>query len=336
MVDNQPPHVSFLEGLLSGKIPLSKNSPLLEGILANLANKIPCEGTTRLLSIMESLAERVLGASNTLHGDSDEERIKIASILAVVTGAITRRVKGGSMSAVLAAISRFPDHPRIGHELARQLEKATAPILEAEDSVAVVIPTWKAKTYYQLVRPMLPNALPQPGSESGRLLTCSNYRIAVLNLLRHMSFSVYGDDIDTILRISLCLSRELPKGRETTAALNIIHTIINTDPDAIKDHLATVVRVCQRIVDEEDTDIPTWMPEGYVDPGTAKRLGPQCQILALRILTSIPEHYDRANLQVRAASASVNRTLVKASGLRSRALRESVRTARNIWRTIVA
>jgi hypothetical protein len=330
--DERPVHVHFLQGLLDRPDGPHTQSPTLKALLASIANKFPAENDSNITNLLVSLVERATDA-NPLE---EESRLALIEVVAVVTGAIVRRAKGGKMSPVLQKLTLTPVTPQIGLHIARKLEQVVAPILDKDSGISITIPTWKAKTYHQLVRPMLEKALPRPDCNNEDLLVCSNYRIAVLGMLRWIGFNVYEDDVDMVLRAAICLAQDLPHRREAASALLAIKTVLAQKPNSAKSHMETLVRICQQSLEQQSPQRPEWMPADYVALDVSPRTSHTCQILALDVLILVAQKFEKNDSQIQTAAITVNRVLTRASGLGVRSLREKARVARNIWRTVKA
>ena len=319
-------HAHFLQGLLDRPQRAAKVSSATEALLASITNKFPVEAHGNTVGALESLVERVTDMNSADDTVDDTSRLALMGIVAIVTGAIMRHAKGGGANSLLQKLIQTPIIPRIGQEIGRRLQQVVAPILDQDGSLSVVLPTWKAKTYHQFVRPMLERALPRPDVSNGELLRRLNYRVAVLGMLRWMDFAIYEDDVDMILRASICLAQGPPCEKDAASSLWAIKTVLERDPNAAKSHLDSLVQICQQAIRNADSPV-------FHDVLLGSHA---CQILALDILLLIGQKYEKDDAQIRSVATAVNRTLTIASGLGSRSIREKARLARGLWRTIKA
>jgi len=161
--------------------------------------------------------------------------------------------------------------------------------------------------------------------------SCSNYRIAVVSLVRWMDFNSYEVDARKLLRISLCVINDLPRSRDVVAALMILRIIVEHGPNEAQDFLDSIINACKKSLSRDAHTKPVWMPDDYVDAAVASSFEPDCESLALEILQILPKKYTPQQLRFQKVAPMVMRLLAENSGEGSRKFRQIARMARASW-----
>ncbi|KAL6871905.1 Dos2-interacting transcription regulator of RNA-Pol-II domain-containing protein [Trichoderma novae-zelandiae] len=330
------------ELLVSGTLSASLNQssltrPVTRSILTILANKYKIEGISYLVTRLEGRLDTALQNAQNSSDSNEASRYleQASSIYAIVSGLIRR--PGGTQARGL--IQRLRDAPRnetTGHLLARRLEMLVAPQKSlTKESFAIVKPLWTQKIYFELVKPMLATATTQD-AQAGSQLVKTNYRVAVLAMVKHMPFSIWEDDSAEILRAAISLSQNLGPGPDTLPALEILKRVLAEAPDKAQEYVKSLIGISLPCFSEKaaaQLTRPEWLPTDYVPAKkTHPDVGAECGRLALEVVGALPRLFEAR--YVVPFVPQVRRELSLACGHAVRDLRRLARMARAAWTEI--
>ncbi|EHK17051.1 uncharacterized protein TRIVIDRAFT_183390 [Trichoderma virens Gv29-8] len=327
----------LISGTLSAS--LTQNSvtrPITRSILTILANKYKVESLGYLMARLESRLEAALKNAQNSSDNDDASRYleQVSSIYAIVSGLI-RRPGGTQARALIQRLRDAPGNETTGHLLARRLEMVVAPQkFLTKDSFAVVKPLWTQRIYFELVKPMLDIATSQD-AEAGSQLVKTNYRIAVLSMVKHMPFSIWEDDCVEILRVSMALSQSLGPGPDTLPALEILKNILAESPEKAQEYAKSLIDIslpCFSLKAASQLTRPDWLPSGYVPAKMRPEVEAECGKLALEVVGALPRLFESRH--VVPFVPQVRRELSLACGHPVRDLRRLARMARAAWTEI--
>ncbi|KAG5952741.1 hypothetical protein E4U53_000011 [Claviceps sorghi] len=307
--------------------------PVARSILAVLANKHNIETIDTVMADLE----RNLGAALKQAKDSTAE-LTPAHILEpalstfALLGGLLRRYGGAKVLPLLQLLRTAPDSSHSGYRLARGLEIIVAPQRYlTRESFAVVRLLWLQKLYVALIQPLLDAAVGNDAAITDPLIR-TNFSIAVLFMVKHMSFSIYEADADKVLRIAIATLQNLGPGPDGLAALQVIKDILVEASDKAQDHVRSLVKMCTVIFTNEtspSTARPEWLPAGYGGGLGSLQVQAGCGKLALEIVGGLPRMFEPRHLL--ALEPQVQRHLSTACGHRVRELRSTARLARGAW-----
>lgn len=242
--------------------------------------------------------------------------METATRVFAASAGLLRRYSGKETQQLLDLIRSAPKTPSIGSALARRMEIIVAPQrFLTKEAFAIVKPLCMQKIYFQLVQPMLEGA----NSSALDAAIKTNYGVSVLMLVKHMSFSVYEDDADKVLRVAISVAQTSGLGLDTLAALEVIKTILTEASEKAQDHVRSIINICTTCVSSR-----TGVAEGADADSVAR-----CGKLALQILGGLPRLVESRFLL--AHVPQVERQLATACGHRVRDVRASARAARVAW-----
>jgi DNA repair/transcription protein MET18/MMS19 len=170
---------------------------------------------------------------------------------------------------------------------------------------AVVKPLWMQRVYFELITPVLRQALDSSLEADVR----KRYGVAVILMLRHMTFSIYEADADKVLTIAILTAQRPDSPIESLAALDVLQNILLEAPEKGQDHLHSIVNIC----------VPAFT-SGAV-PGIGK--------LALEIVGGMPKMFESRRLVQFVPQLERELTLACGHGVRD--LRRLARLARQAW-----
>ena len=305
--------------------------PQLGYFLLILANKFKFETIPKALALAEHQISAIVedkdlvGPSGKPQPVSPDVRLSLAKdIYALVAGSL-RRYTGSPLARIFSSLLQGPANTEHGHVLARDFDIIFRPhACLRKDLNASVKPLWSQKAYINLVRPMIPLSWPKlDGSEA----TCANYSVAVLSSVRHLDYGVYADDAQDLIRLVLCVLRNLPTGVDVEAGLRVLETVARESPEALEPFLKSVIDVCEAIVSGTEAPDVSWMPGGY--PPAGPKVQAKCRDLAVMLLGYLPGRFQHGKL--RSAAPRVGRLLAVACGDGVRKVRRSALTAKLAW-----
>lgn len=307
--------------------------PVMRAMLAVLANKYPVEKLDESMAAIERHLE--LALQQATKGNTSEDRrrgLDQATTIFTLVGGLLRRCTGTQTRGLVRLMFQAPDDPSAGLVLGRGLQVIVAPQPFVADSIgSVQRPLWIQKAYVDLVKPMV-GAASGASPESHGPLVKYNYGVAVLLMVKHMKFPVYEQESSAILRIAISVAQNPSSGPDAKASLEVVKNILVEAPDAIRDHLGSLVNICTGLFSRGPVPAPRHpqrLPQGCAAaPGDADaRAG--CDRLALEIVGGLPRVFEARHLLPLAPR--VQRELAGACGLASRDLRKIARLARAAW-----
>lgn len=310
----------------SHKGPASDSLPVTRAIIAVLANKYKLETVDAVMTVIEQQAQTTFTLSAVRPSQEDQrQRLDQALTIFTLAGGLARRSTGQRTRALLELLQRAPQDVTAGYRLTRGLELVVAPQTFLTDSVgSVQRPLWMQKVYVDLVKPMMAAASRTSSvDEPSRRSTQINYGIAVLSMVKHMRFTVYEEDTAAIIRISISTAQHLGVGPDTRAALEVITCVLGEAPDAVQDHLGSLVSICIGLFSDE----PPTNSQTDEEDDDESRVG--CAKLALEMIGRLPQTLEPRHLFAHAPA--VRRHLASACGHRVRELRRLARVARATW-----
>lgn len=305
--------------------------PQLGYFLLILANKFKIEGIPKALSLAEQQISAIVKDKDLIGTDgkpqpvSSDVRLSLAKdIYALIAGAL-RRYTGSSLAQIFSSLLQGPANAEHGHVLARDFDVLFRPhACLRKDLNASLKPLWSQKAYVNLVKPMLPLAWPKrQGSEA----TCANYSIAVLSSVRHMDYGVYADDAQDLIRLVLCVLRNLPAGADVEAGLRVLETIARESPEVLEPFLKSIIDACEALVTGSGMPDVSYVPGGY--PTAGPKVQARCRDLAVMLLGHLPGRFEHSKL--RPAAPRVGRLLAVACGDGVRRVRRTALTAKVAW-----
>lgn len=263
--------------------------------------------------------------------DASNALDKATSIMAVAAG-MFRRYSGKQAHGLLKMLREAPTIPAVGQHMARRLETVVAPQkMLTKDEFAIVKPLWMQKMFIELAKPLVSIALGRDSSVTDRV-TKTNCSIAVLLLVKHMSFSVYEEDAEDILRIAITVAQTIGTGPDARAALDGIRNILAEAPEKGEQHMASIVSICVNSFSQKPHTPPAWLPADYLT--APKRVLEESRVAsgktALEIMAALPKMFESRHLLP--LTARVERELTLACGNAIRELRKSARAARQAWK----
>ena len=183
-----------------------------------------------------------------------------------------------------------------------------------KESHAVIRPLYRQWAYAHLVKPLYALALPVNQSQP----QAENYTVAILSILKHCPFTVYGDDVEPLVRLlitSLVKFHTLP---DLLAALQILLEVLRNDPDAVKEHLKAVIEAVVKV--HQFT---------FGASSARNSAAPGCRKLVLQLLAELPGRFEVRQLLPHAPQ--MQRMLATASGDPFREVRRAALAARESW-----
>ncbi|PHH76519.1 hypothetical protein CDD80_1490 [Ophiocordyceps camponoti-rufipedis] len=306
--------------------PSSDSLPVTRAILAVLANKYKLEAVDAVMTVIEQQAQSTF-TSSAIEPNQEDQRQRLDQALTIFTlaGSLARRSTGPRTRALLELLQRAPQDAAVGYRLARGLELVVAPQTFLTDSAgSVQRPLWMQKVYVDLVKPMMAvasrtSSVDVPISRSTQI----NYGIAVLSMVNHMRFPVYEEDTAAIIRIAISTAQHLGIGPDTRAALEVITCVLGEAPDAVQDHLGSLVSICIGLSSEK----PPTNSQTDEEDDDESRVG--CAKLSLEMIGRLPQTLESRHLFAHAPA--VRRHLASACGHGVRELRRLARVARATW-----
>ncbi|KAG6042061.1 hypothetical protein E4U41_006182 [Claviceps citrina] len=309
--------------------------PVSRSILAVLSNRHAVEIIDPVMADLEKNLSAALRLAKemTMAEPTSAHTLEPALSIFALMGGLLRRYSGPRVLPLLRLLQTAPDDPRSGYRLARGLEIVVAPQrLLAKQSFAVVRPLWLQKLHVALVQPLLGAALGNDVTVTDPLIK-TNFSIAVLFMVKHMSYSVYEADADRILRVALAILQNLGTGPDGLAALQVIKDILVEASDKAQDHIRSLVKTCTVIFSNREEPWsrarPEWLPAGYGAGAGDPQVQTRCGKLALEILGGLPRMFEPRHLL--AFEPQVQRDLSTACGHQVRELRSTARLARGAW-----
>ncbi|KAM0287761.1 hypothetical protein ACHAQH_000293 [Verticillium albo-atrum] len=302
-------------------------------LLTSLANKCIAADMTDVLDILNSQIELAVTASSESSAESQQvDRALLARPVYAVTAGILRKYKGGYLSKVIAAITQGPADQKIGHVLARRvgLLFRDQDCLRKEYNPKLFSPLWRQRAYVEIVKPMLAKAWGTGANSQDNTLVTANYSIAVLSAAQWLDFTVYEEDADDLIRLIICVARNIGAGPDLEAGLTVLLRICSSAPDKVRPFAKSVIRECGAVLEGKgESRNEEWMPAGFHQLDSTGRSSKQSRRLALRLLGALPAYCGRRDLL--SASALVRRSLARASGDSVREIRRAALEARAAW-----
>lgn len=290
-----------------------------------LANKYKIETLDNLMSTLGQDQKQEESTSATKNVSSSLEQS--TSIFSVAAGML-RRYSGKQAQGLLEILREAPKDPISGHLLARRLEIVVAPQrFLTKENFAIVKPLWMQKVYIELAKPLLNAA-----SDAHDPLIKINLNTGVLLLVKHMNFSIYEEDADKILLVSMSIAQNLGTGPETRAALEVLRSILAEAPEKAQDHIRSLITICINSFSSRNHPAatrPAWLPAEYSAAAPDAEAEARCGKLALEIMGGLPKIFEARHLVPHVPQ--LDRELTLACGHRVRDLRRAARTARAAW-----
>ncbi|CAM1503030.1 Fc.00g078060.m01.CDS01 [Cosmosporella sp. VM-42] len=307
--------------------------PVTLSMLTTLANKFNVETLDNLILTLEQHARTLLSQEGADSGNDENSRRleQITSIYAIAAG-ILRRYAGKQAKGLIQLLREGPKDPKIGHHLARRLEMLVVPQQPlTKENYAIVKPLWMQKVYFELVNPMLQTAIGANSDVQDPLIK-TNFSIAVLLMVKHMSFPIYEADADKILRVAIGLAQNIGAGPDVQAALDVLKNTIVEAPEKGQDHLRSITNICIASFSNNSStkqERPEWLSADYASGANDAETQAGCGMIGLEIIGRLPKIFESRHLVPH--SRRVERELTIACGHRVRDLRRSARLARQAW-----
>lgn len=251
------------------------------------------------------------------HSGRGPSPLGLGPVLAFTAGAILRY--DATLLPLLGDLVALISDEQIGQTVARSLEVLVSPkaCLSAENHAAIK-PLYKQWAYAQLVKPNWTRSAPFNSKQP----EASNFRIAILALLKHFPFEIYAEDVEKVCRVILSSMPKLEVGPDLEGALGLIFEILRNSPEELKGHLKTLIMGCVGIYTRANTT-PASSPHNY---------GASCRKLALDLLAALPPKYEERYLLPH--TAVLKRTLANACGDKVREVRQAAVDARVSWTNV--
>ncbi|KAG6113463.1 hypothetical protein E4U31_000697 [Claviceps sp. LM219 group G6] len=311
------------------------STPVARSILAILANKHSIETIDGVMAMLEDHLSVALkhAQDSTTDQTSESHGVEAAVSIFVLMGGLLRRYSGAKVLSLLQFLRTAPNNSSSGYRLARGLEAIVAPQrCLTKESFATVRPLWLQKLFVVLIQPLLDAALGNDATITDPLIRM-NFSIAVLCMVKHMSYSIYETEADKILRISIAVLQNLGAGPDGLAALQVIKDILVEASDKARDHIRSLVKMCTAIFTNKASSLsgarPEWLPADYGAGLGSLEVQASCGRLALEIVGGLPRMFESRHLL--AFEPQVQRDLSTACGHRVRELRRTARLARGAW-----
>lgn len=289
----------------------TRAEPVALPILSVLSNKYIIENDASLVSKVEQHMETAFGLA------PDIAVQRLVPTFAIMCG-VLRRYGSKKAEGVLKLIREGPAQPNIGRSLARRMEMLVAPqTFLTKDQYASVKPLWMQRLHFELIGPMLELATDSQAEATTR----SNYSLAVILMLRHMTFSIYEAEAEKVLRISISTAQNLESGPEVLASLDVLQNILLEAPERGQDHIRSIINICIGSF----TTKKTVSQENPTDPAVVAETGK----LALEIVGGMPRMFEARRLIP--FVSQLERELTLACGHSVRELRRLARLARQAW-----
>lgn len=307
--------------------------PARRSILAVLANKHNIETIDPIMADLEKNSSvAVKQAKESSIDETLAHTLEPSLSIFALMGGLLRRYSGAKVHPLLQLLQTAPNDSRSGYHLARGLEIIVAPQgCLTKDNFAVVRLLWLQKIYVALVQPLLSAALGSDASVTDPLIK-TNFSVAALLIVKHMSFPIYEADADKILRIAIGILQNLGTGPDGLAALQVIKDILVEASDKAQDHIRSLVKICTGVFTNNETSSrarPEWLPADYGTVTSGPEVQAGCGKLALEIVGGLPRMFEPRHLL--AFEPQVQRDLSTACGHRVRELRNTARLARAAW-----
>lgn len=289
-------------------------------MLTILSNKYKIETSEHLMKIIDTradaLSQLLQPASQVTSGAAASHLDAIAAIAA----GMLRRNSGKQAQALLRVLKESLQSSTSSSSAttaaARRLEVLVVPQdILSKENFAVVRPLWTQKTYFDVVKPLLATALKPSNTADVR----ANVSVGVLLMVRHMSFTVYEDDAEDILRVAISVAQRGAasagsSSADVRASLHVLKDILIADKDKGRLHLKSIVSICVDIFSSTSSGV---------------RPDPHCVKLALEITGGLPNMFEAQHLLM--YRLRVERELALACGNPVREARKTARLAREAW-----
>ncbi|KAG5983425.1 hypothetical protein E4U55_008195 [Claviceps digitariae] len=309
------------------------SAPVARSLLAILANKHSIE---TIDSVMADLGGNLQAALKQAKESTTEptsaHTLEPALSMFALLGGLLRRYNGAKVLPLLQLLQSAPDSSCSGYHLARGLEIIVAPQrFLTKESFAIVRLLWLQKLYVALIQPLLDAALGNDATITDPLIK-THFSIAVLFMVKHMSYSIYEADADKIVRIAIVILQNLGSGPDGLAALQVIKDILVEASDKAQDHIRSLIKMCTAIFTNKvslSKARPEWLPADYGAGLGSPQVQAGCGKLALEIVGGLPRMFEPRHLL--AFEPQVQRDLSTACGHSVRELRSTARLARGAW-----
>ncbi|KND92209.1 DNA repair/transcription protein mms19 [Tolypocladium ophioglossoides CBS 100239] len=324
--------------LLNGTSACSSQSdsmvlPVARAIMAALANKYKLEGLADLTATLEHHLQTALKQART--GSSPEDRhngLEQTLTIFTLAGGLLRRCTGKQTQGLLRLLREAPNDPTAGYRLAQGLETVVAPqTYLTKGSGAVEKPLWMQKVYIELVKPMISGAVGASQDVQDPLIK-ANFSVGVLQMVKHMRFSIYEDDSHKIARIALSVAQNMGTGPDARAAVEVLKNILVEAPEQAQDHIRSLITVCISLFSSRAASTqarPEWLQRDHASSTYDPEIEAGCGKLALEIVGGLPRMFESRYLLAYAPQAQ--KELRTACGHRVRDVRMTARLARAAW-----
>ena len=268
------------------------------------------------MAVIDKQCESILNQPAPAASELD----KATSIFAVAAGML-RRYSGKLAHGLLQLLREAPSSPALGQQLARRLEMIVAPQrILTKENYAVVKPLSVQKIYVELVKPMVSKAIGQ-ATEDRFIRT--NFSIGALLMVKHMSFSIYEEDAENIIRIAIAVAQNSGTGPDAIAALDVLRNVLIEASDKGEPHLGSIISICVNAFSRKK-------PQDYAPGSADAEFQAESGKLALEIMVALPNMFESRHLLPQAKRVERELTLACGNGVRE--LRKSARLARTAWR----
>ncbi|RYP91398.1 hypothetical protein DL770_002443 [Monosporascus sp. CRB-9-2] len=319
----------------------------LDTTWAILSNKFAIKGDDRKSDWL-ALQEEIKTAFVTIWNSDKDSAPEIPgavrvfrSILHFLSGDIARFQTDAKMNSLLRLVcDGAPSNPAMGRQLARNFGLLVSPkeCLQRENH-AVRKRLGEAWIYHQLVQPHLGECFPGSagdGNSSARgqqeqEQDAVSRAVATFALLRHARYEHYADDVAQIVRVAIRSLGTLEfRGAEMESCLVVLVSILEKDPEALKDHLAGLTRGLIKVYAEAKA-LGAGRRDDALSPRDANSLN-MCRKLVLDFFQKLPATYEAHSLLP--YRNQLLRPLSLSCGDPVREIRRTALAARQAWENL--
>lgn len=241
--------------------------------------------------------------------------------LSIMAGAIARQDKDAlNLLPLLKTAIELdsPDNKTTARSIEVLIREKSFLTKETHAKIGLLYRQW---FYARGVKPLYELALPVNAARP----QADNYTVAILSILKHCPFSVYGDDAKPLARLLITALLELRPLPDLLVTLQTLLEVLRNDPDTVKEHLKAVIDAVLKVYD--------LALGGAASPSKARsQAAPACRRLVLQLLAELPGKFEERHLLPYAPR--MKRMLATASGDPFREVRKAALVARESWEKV--
>ncbi|KAI0022324.1 Dos2-interacting transcription regulator of RNA-Pol-II-domain-containing protein [Xylariomycetidae sp. FL0641] len=318
--------------------PLAKGA--LDATLTALANRLPIKGNKEASEqrkkcidmLMAYLNHFVIAKDGTMNKEDEGFAVQIfRSVMHFLAGDVRRFPVPGINPRLLDFVcsDKIFQHC-LGRQFARYFEllftehDCLAP--ENHADVKKLSGSW---LYHKAAQPYLPLCF--PGLTTPDRLTAISRSVAIVGLLKQLGYERYGDDVEEVIRVCLSSLTYFVVGVEIISVLSVLHQVLDANPSALRNHLATLVPKLATVYEmaKNVAEIKERTNNGAPELDATASQAVECRSLALGFLSRLPVSFEAQYLlPLRQGSL---RPLQVACGDPSRLIRRIALNARQGW-----